>query len=167
MNNNVFELTPHQQGLYDNLPADILRENIDNLIISINAIRGLVLPQHTQDNMRISYNHLLHLPPETPIPNFDNVVDQAKQQSIREDTIDINSILNSGEPVLRRAHGGGVVGSLSVKILNILLPPNLVVQPNRVVGGKLRKTSNKKVSIRRRRSSKARKARKARTTRRR
>jgi hypothetical protein len=164
MNNLGFELTDDQQRLYANLRDDILRQNINSLITSINVIMDLALPQETVVNLRNSYNQRYNQIQNRPIPNFENVVYQAKRELIEEYINDINSILNSGEPELRRAPGGGLVGALSEKILNILVPPRL---GNQVVGGKLRKTSNKKVSIRRRRSSKARKARKSRITRRR
>lgn len=94
---------------------------------------------------------------------IDIAINQAKTEIIAENNTDITLILNGNPPELRRTVGGGERGLLINKAVDVLrnIPPP-------VVGGKLRKSSNKKrPTIRRRRSSKARKSRKSRSTRRR
>ena len=162
MNNPGFALTVEQQTVFNRL--DVAEQGaITNKIDSINLIRTIT-PAQIEDDVRYSYilpnelNQNIQLP-----PHFNNTVETAKLQLIGEDTVDINNILNGDPPVLRRVVGGGDRGVLIDRVLRLL--------NELVVGGKRRKTSNKKVSARRSCSSKckdrkARKARKARTTRR-
>ena len=159
MDNPGFAFTVEQQTAFDNLDGDHKNE-ITNKIDSINRIRTITSAQ-IEDEVRNSYIGRGHLNRNTQLPpHFNNTVEAAKLQLIGEDTVDINNILNGDLPVLRRVVGEGDRGVLIDRVLTLL--------NQRVVGGKRRKTSNKKVSARRRRSSMRRmsNARKARTTRR-
>ena len=161
MDNPGFAFTVEQQTAFDNLDGDHKNE-ITNKVGSINLIRTIT-PAQIEDNVRDSYNLRNNLNQNIQLPpHFNDTVEAAKLQLIGEDTVDINNILNGDRPVLRRVVGGGDRGVLIDRVLTLLN------QRVRVVGGKRRKTSNKKISARRRRSSKRRmsKARKARTSRR-
>jgi hypothetical protein len=118
--------------------------NNPNLVIEIRQpVRDMI--RQTQLNINLSDEAI------------NRAFNTAKQELLDVYESDINLMLQGGQVPLRRAAGGGIIGELTSKVVEILSRP---------VGGKLRKTSNKKRSTaRRRRSSKARKARKARKSR--
>ena len=152
MNNNIpFALTDPQLALYGGL-QNYEQNQIVRRITDINETTHITL-QDIQNEWRDRYAN-------QNIPNdLDNgLVIRAKNALCNEDIVDINRILNGELPVLRRDRGT-LIRTLLYKVVELMQ-----AQP---VGGKLRKTSNKKGFIRRRSRSSKRKVRKARTTRRR
>jgi len=157
MNNNIpFALTVPQQEVYNGLHYGD-QDGIVRRIADINNTMPITL-QDIQNEWR-----LLDRNRNQNIPNdLDNdLVTRAKAELRNEDIEDITRILGGILPVLRRDRGHLAIRALFNRVELLRAQP---------VGGKLRKTSNKKVFIRRRsRSSKrkVRKVRKARSTRRR
>ena len=144
-------LSPTQQQQYSGLDNDDKLE-INEKIRSIHEIINIIVDDNLRESVRREFN-------TTPNNNntnllqdvIDNTVDRAKHVIIAEYNSDINLILNHNELPLRQAPGGGTNGILIAKVVELLSTP---------VGGKHRKTSNKKRSAVRRRRSSNRKSRK-------
>ena len=171
MNNIIpFALTGPQQGLYDGLifhQQDEINQHIDN----INNTMPITL-QDIQNEWRLR-NRNRNRNQNIPNDLNDAVVNQAKAAMRNEDTQAITAILAGNPPVPLRNRGPPYLGALLQRVEVIRAQARAAAAAAAAaaaggpVGGKLRKTSNKKVFIRRRsRSSKARKSRKARATRR-
>lgn len=163
MENPVDSLNEEQRPLYEALD-DADRLDIDNKITDKNTFMDYMnnnpnLVNEIRQPVRESFGENpsnINLSDEA----INRAFNTAKQELLDVYDTDINLMVR-GQPVQpRRGGGGGIVGELTSKVVEILSTP---------VGGKFRKTSNKKKrsAARRRRSSKARNnARKARTTRR-
>ena len=162
MANPVEMLTPEQQALYDDL-TDEQQQDIVNKITDKNTFMDYMnnnpnLVNEIRQPVRESFG-------ENPsnINLSDDAINRAfntaKQELLYVYDTDIGLMVHGQTVQPRRGGGVGFVGELTSKAVDIL---------SRTVGGKFRKTSNKKKrpTARRRRSSKARKARKSRTTRR-
>ena len=159
MANPVDMLTPEQQALYDDLTGE-QQQDIVNKITTINSLNDVQANNELRNSVRQYFGnnpHNINLLDGA----IDGAINQAKTEIVTEYNADIDILLdgNPDPALLRRVVGTGLNGVLINKAVDILSRP---------VGGKFRKTSNKKKrpTARRRRSSKARKARKSRSTRR-
>jgi len=160
--NPVDSLTVEQRRIYDALNPDqkleINTKITDKYSITdvVNNVPGIINGLRQQVRLAFRENPLhINLSDEA----IDGAFDRAKQELINEYDSEINLMLQGEQVQPRRDVGAGIIGLLINKVVYILSRP---------VGGKLRKTSNKKRPTTRRirrRSSNARKARQSRKSR--